>query len=129
MKAKQKADMSLAVDRCDDGMSEIHDRPVLVPAGSVPRLRVELCGSPADLVVTLASEVVFHQEVVDTFFAPLPVPSDPRGELLVWSLVPTADTWRLQTEVSVDSGIAFRMRKTSDSQRKHPKFAVLLRSL
>jgi len=129
MSPKKEADPAVAAafDRCDNGQ-EITDHPILLPPGSLPRLRVEMCGSPANLVVAFQGKVVRDQTIVDTFDDILPLPQAPDGAYLVWALVPTADKWRLQTEVSVNGAIGFRMRKNNDSEL-YPHFAVWVKGL
>lgn len=123
-----KADKRTAVqDPCNDGLPELTPLNVLVTGASTVRVRVALCGSPANLVVHLDGAPVLHQQINGPFAGAISVPSAPGDHLLLWSVAPTAKPWRIQTEVHVDDGVFFRIRKTDGSASPLPKFAAVLR--
>jgi len=119
-----------AGDPCDDGSPEKEVSTIPVPSGSVVRLRIVLCGSPAAVAADLEGNRFLPPPAVikDDFVTTVPVPTAAGDYFLLWVLKPTAKKWSLQTEVSVNGAVHFRLRKNAQtSSFPAPKFAVFLR--
>lgn len=116
------------IDRCNNG-DEITNRSLLVPEGVSPEVNVEICGSPASLVVSVDGEVVYSQGIVDSFRGRLGLLAPGEAKLLLVTLLPLVTPWRIQTEASASGAVGYRHRKSDTSGYPHPKFAVLLKGV